>query len=418
MTVQRRPGVSAEQTVAVETPHAGKQSATARLPRGIDKLGLILMAIALAGFFTQPFCLFRANRIVAAKPIAMLSALPPAEAITAMGLVLAAGLLLLFRTHATLRLLVSCLALAVLALAIGRAAFHLTPPENAYARVSPGGGFWLAIFGFAVCLADATIRLRMTPLKRIALLAVIAALSWALLWSGAWDALSILREYANRTDVFWREARVHLMLATGSLSLAALVGIPLGVLCYRVRPVRMPLLGSLNILQTIPSMALFGLLIAPLAWIAVHVPGAAALGIAGIGFAPAFIALFVYSLLPMVANTLAGLESVPREAREAARGMGMTARQRFLRVEMPLAFPVILTGIRIVLVQNLGLAVIAGLIGGGGFGTFVFQGISQTATDLVLLGALPVVALAFAAAIILDAVVELLNPLANRRVQE
>lgn len=146
---------------------------------------------------------------------------------------------------------------------------------------------------------------------------------------------------------------------------------------------------------------------APLGWVAVHVPGAAAIGIRGIGTAPAFVALFLYSLLPVVANTVVGLAGVPRAANDAARGMGMTDRQRLFDVEFPLAFPVILTGIRIVLVQNIGLATIAALIGGGGFGVFVFQGVGQTAMDLVLLGALPTVALAFAAAIILDAVIEM-----------
>ncbi len=109
----------------------------------------------------------------------------------------------------------------------------------------------------------------------------------------------------------------------------------------------------------------------------------------------------------MVANTVVGLTGVPAAANDAARGMGMTERQRLFQVELPLAFPVILTGIRIVLVQNIGLATIAALIGGGGFGVFVFQGIGQTAMDLVLLGAVPTVALAFAAAVILDAIVEL-----------
>jgi len=137
------------------------------------------------------------------------------------------------------------------------------------------------------------------------------------------------------------------------------------------------------------------------------VPGAAAIGISGIGTAPAMLALFAYSLLPLAANTVVGLAGVPAPAVDAARGMGMTGRQRLWGVELPLAFPVILTGIRIVLVQNIGLATIAALIGGGGFGVFVFQGIGQTAMDLVLLGALPTVALAFAAAVVLDALVEL-----------
>lgn len=381
---------------------------------GLDRLGAVLVLIAAAGLLFQPFSLFRLNRIVAAKPVGLLSALPPLEAWLVVGVVLAACTVLLLRTRPGLRLLVSALTLAVLAVAAGRSGIYLTPPANTYARVAPGGAFWIVAFAFSIALADASVRLKMSPLGRLALLAFTGAALWLLLRSGAWDSLSILREYANRADVFWREARVHLLLAVGSLAAAALVGIPLGILCFRVQPVRASLLNSLNILQTIPSMALFGLLIAPLAWVGAHVPGASAVGIAGIGIAPAFVALFAYSLLPMVANTVTGLESVPRQARDAARGMGMTAWQRFFEVDMPLAFPVILTGIRIVLVQNLGLAVLAGLIGGGGFGTFVFQGISQTATDLVLLGALPTVALAFAAAIVLDALVEIANPIPNR----
>ncbi|HWU64253.1 MAG TPA: ABC transporter permease [Ensifer sp.] len=381
---------------------------------GLDRLGAVLVAIALAGLAFEPFALVRPNRIVAAQPVGLLSAIPPLEAWALLGVAISACSILLLRTWPALRLVVSALMLVLLAVAIGQSASYLTPPGNAYARVAPGGAFWIVSFAFSIALADASVRLKMSPVGRLALLALTGGALWLLLWSGAWDSLSILREYANRADVFWREARVHLLLAVGSLAGAVVVGIPLGILCFRVRPIRAALLNSLNILQTIPSMALFGLLIAPLAWIGAHVPGASAVGIAGIGIAPAFVALFAYSLLPMVSNTVAGLESVPPQARDAARGMGMTAWQRFFEVDLPLAFPVILTGIRIVLVQNLGLAVLAGLIGGGGFGTFVFQGISQTATDLVLLGALPTVALAFAAAIILDALVEILNPVPTR----
>ena len=140
--------------------------------------------------------------------------------------------------------------------------------------------------------------------------------------------------------------------------------------------------------------------------IAATVPGAAAAGIAGIGLAPAAIALVAYALMPVVAATLGGLDAIPAAVLEAADGMGMTPRQRLRRVALPLALPGILSGVRIVLVQTIGLAVIAGLVGGGGLGVFVFQGISQTAPDLVLLGALPTVALAVAAGILLDAAVE------------
>jgi osmoprotectant transport system permease protein len=161
--------------------------------------------------------------------------------------------------------------------------------------------------------------------------------------------------------------------------------------------------------QTIPSIALFGILMAPLGALAAAWPLAARLGIRGIGAAPAALALFLYSLLPIVANTVAGLRHVSAATVEAARGMGMTSAQVLARVELPLALPVILTGIRVVLVQNIGMVTVAALIGGGGLGTFVFQGIGQTAIDLVLLGAIPIVALAFSAAVLLDALVQALN---------
>jgi len=147
-------------------------------------------------------------------------------------------------------------------------------------------------------------------------------------------------------------------------------------------------------------------MMAPLGLMAVRFPLLGQFGVRGIGAAPALIALFLYSLLPVAANVLVGLQEIPAAVVEAARGMGMTASQRLLRVELPLAMPVILTGVRIVLVQNIGLVTVAALIGAGGFGEFVFQGLGQSATDLVLLGAVPTVVLAFAAAILLDALIE------------
>ena len=203
-----------------------------------------------------------------------------------------------------------------------------------------------------------------------------------------------------------RPAR-HVLLSVGSLAAAVAVGLPLGILAHQRPRLRAPLLQVLNLIQTIPSIALFGILMAPLGYLAANVPLAAALGIRGIGAAPALLALFLYALLPVVANTVIGLGQVSPAVVDAARGMGLTGRQLLAQVELPLAFPVILTGIRIVLVQSIGLVTVAALIGGGGFGTFVFQGIGQTAMDLVLLGAVPTVALAFAAAVLLDAAVDL-----------
>lgn len=375
----------------------------------IDKLGVVIAALLAYGGFLAPFANFRANRIVPGEARWIIDALPAGYGAALLAFIAVAIVLIILKTPTLFRLVLGLVALLALAILIGVSAGHLTPPENTYARVSPASGFWLSSFAFALLTADALARLRLSPLARIGLLLAVAATVAGLLVSGIWDGLSILKEYGSRTETFWLEAGRHVVLALGSLAAACLFGLPLGILCHRVSSLRAGVLNGLNIIQTIPSIALFGLLIAPLGWIALNVPGASALGIRGIGAAPAFVALFLYSLLPVVANTVVGLAGVPRDANDAARGIGMTDRQRLFGVELPLAFPVILTGIRIVLVQNIGLATIAALIGGGGFGVFVFQGIGQTAMDLVLLGAVPTVALAFAAAVVLDAATELSN---------
>jgi len=372
----------------------------------LDKLGALIALIAAAGA-ALPFALFRANRIVPGETVALAQALPGSLAM-ALALVLLAGFAVaLLRFPALTKLLVGFAVLAALFVLMGQSAAFLTPPDDTFARVSPGAGFWLLAFAFALLVTDALTRLRLAPLARLAILAAVLAAMALLLWSGGWNQLSLLKEYANRAPAFWAEAQTHLVLAFGSVAIATVVGVPLGILCYKVRPLRAGVLNVLNIVQTIPSIALFGLLIAPLAWIAANVPGASAIGISGIGTAPALVALFAYSLLPIVSNTVVGLQNVSPAAVDAARGMGMTVWQRLIAVELPLGFPVILTGIRIVLVQNIGLTTIAALIGGGGFGVFVFQGIGQTAMDLVLLGAVPTVALAFVAAVVLDAMVDM-----------
>lgn len=363
--------------------------------------------LIVAAVLAAPFVTYRANRIVAGEARTMLESLPASLAVGVIvsSLVVAAAAVL--ARGPWLRLGAASLGLMIVSPAVGAAARFLTPPENTFARVSPALGFWLLALAFALLAADSLTRLRLGPWARLAALAVAAAFVALMLLSGAWDGLSILKEYATRADSFWREAGQHLFLALGSLGAACAVGLPLGILCHRVPRLKAATLPVLSIVQTIPSIALFGLLMVPLGYLAATVPLAAALGIRGIGGAPALVALFLYSLLPIVGNAVVGLAQVPAAVVEAARGMGLSDRQRLVQIELPLALPVILTGIRIVLVQNLGLATVAALIGGGGFGTFVFQGIGQTAIDLVLLGAIPTVALAFTAAVVLDAAIDM-----------
>ncbi|GEO16408.1 ABC transporter permease [Microvirga aerophila] len=365
----------------------------------------VLIGIAL---YAAPFVTYRANRIAAGAARSIFEALPPTTAFVLVGAALSVAIVAIFVRRSIVRLAAASLGLVVIAPCVGLSAGFVTPAGNTFARVSPALGFWLLGLAFSLLVADALTRLRLGPWARLGALSIAAAAMALLLFSGAWDGLSILKEYATRADSFWSEARRHVLLAIGSLAAAVAVGLPLGVLCHRAPRLRAAILQVLNVIQTIPSIALFGILMVPLGYLAAF-PLAAALGIHGIGAAPAFVALFLYSLLPVVANTVVGLDHVPATVVDAARGMGLSNRQRLFDVELPLALPVILAGIRIVLVQNLGLATVAALIGGGGFGTFVFQGIGQTAIDLVLLGAIPTVALSFAAAVILDAAIELSN---------
>ncbi len=367
------------------------------------------LLFAILGLITllAPFMTVAANRIVAGEGVMAWHVAAPS--VVAPGLVaVIIGLAMGVPAGWTrLRLSGAVIGLAGLLWLLTQGSAALLSQAGEYARTSPAAGFWCLLAVFLLLMADALAAMKPGPLMRGALLAMVLGALAAILWSGMLSNLSVLQEFSSRRDVFFREFVRHLGLAFGSLAAAAVIGFPLGILCHNRAKLRGATLPVLSFLQTIPSLAMFGLMIPILGWVGNTVPGAQAIGIAGIGFAPAFLALLLYSLLPVVGNTVAGLASTPPAALEAARGMGMTPAQRLLRVELPLGLPIILTGLRIVLVQNIGLAVIAGLIGGGGFGTFVFQGLNQTATDLILLGALPTVVLALTAAIVMDILVEL-----------
>jgi osmoprotectant transport system permease protein len=387
---------------------AAVQAATLSRLR-LDPLGVLLSAAGAAALMLLPFVLVKANRIVPGDPHALGEVLPAWGALACEAALLLSALVALGVADARVRLAAALLGVVALALAVAAAGDALTPPGNKVVRIAPGAAFWVLLVALGLMATDATTRLRPGPGLRVLFLAVSFGVIGLVLAHGTFDNLSVMREYAVNATRFAHEARRHVWLALGSLGAAVVVGLPLGILCHRAPRLRPGVLGVLNVIQTIPAIALFGILMAPLGALATALPWAGELGIRGIGAAPAAVALFLYSLLPIVANTVAGLKRVSRAAVEAARGMGMTPWQVLSGVELILALPVILTGIRVVLVQNIGMVTIAALIGGGGLGTFVFQGIGQTAIDLVLLGAIPIVALAFCAAVLLDALVEVMD---------
>jgi osmoprotectant transport system permease protein len=176
----------------------------------------------------------------------------------------------------------------------------------------------------------------------------------------------------------------HLVLVLVSTGAACAIGLPLGMALTRIPGLARPVLGFASTMQTVPSLALFGFLIP------VPVFG-------GVGARTAIIALVLYALLPIVRNTYTGLLSVDRAVVEAARGLGMTDGQLLRLVELPLALPVILAGVRIATVSSVGLATIAAAIGAGGLGTFIFRGLAMVDHRLILAGAIPAAALALGA---------------------
>jgi osmoprotectant transport system permease protein len=200
----------------------------------------------------------------------------------------------------------------------------------------------------------------------------------------------------NRGEVFELTLE-HLWLVGISTLLAVLVGIPLGILITRWPALNKPVLGGANIIQTIPSLALFGFLL-PAPWIGARADRLAIL------------ALALYALLPLIRNTYAGIQGVDRAVVEAGRGMGMTDRQLLFQVELPLALGVIIAGVRVATVISVGLATIAAAIGAGGLGEYIFRGLAMVNNQVILAGAIPAAVMALFADVSLGWLEKRLGP--------
>src|SRR5215216_3478225 len=214
--------------------------------------------------------------------------------------------------------------------------------------------------------------------------------------------MDLIRFFIDKRDEVLRLALEHMLLVAVAIGAAILIGIPVGILLTRRARLARPVLAITGVLQTIPSLALFGFLI-PL------------LGAYGIGRVPAIIALFLYSLLPIIRNTFAGISGVDPAVREAARGMGMTNWQMLTEVEFPLALSVIIAGLRVATVISIGTATIAAAIGAGGLGTYIFRGLRTIDRTLILAGAVPAAIMALGADFTLGWVEKSLAPGAKRR---
>ncbi|MGF1734871.1 ABC transporter permease [Photobacterium satsumensis] len=374
----------------------------------IDKLGLSVSVLTVFSLIILPFVHLQPNRIMPGEGFFLAEVLSSSH-LTMFGVLMSLTVFSALTTMMYKIQLVLCSASAfLLVYIVGISANNLIAEASPFARVSLGSGFWTSLFLLGLLLTDVVIKLNLRGLKRLLFISSVVIAIVGIFETGSLDNLSIIKEYQNQ-ETFWQQAIRHVQLSFGSLIPAIVVGIPLGIKCHRSQAVRRTVVPILNVLQTIPSLAMFGILMIPLSYIALRFPALSDLGIKGIGAAPAVIALFFYSLLPIVSNTIAGFDKLDPKTLDAAKGMGMNARQILFGIELPLALPVILSGIRIVVTMNIGLVAVAGLIGGGGFGTYIFQGLGQTATDLVILGAIPTLILSFVSAVLIDAVIEVVK---------
>ncbi|MCX5780528.1 MAG: ABC transporter permease [Firmicutes bacterium] len=364
-------------------------------PQALNKLAGLGAVCGLASFFWLGFLTVRPNRLSSGVSVRIWEGNQGWEA--GLILMLWASILILAALYADKKLANRAMLIAANLLIVfswwsaGIMATRLLMGANPLSRISLGAGAWTMMLAAYIVILAGRSHLEKGQ-KWLGSLWI--PLLIVLLGSGQLHSLSIMQELAARRGRFGVEVLQHLSIAGTAVGIGILIGVPLGIWAYRSNLARQVSFPVLNIIQTIPSLALFGLLIAPLAILSSRIPFLRAIGLQGIGWAPALIALTLYSLLPITRNAFASLKIIDPAFIEAGLGMGMSRSQLLLRVQLPLALPVIFSGIRTAAVQTIGNTALAALIGAGGLGTFIFQGIGQSAPDLILLGALPVIILA------------------------
>ena len=351
-------------------------------------LGIGLMGMAI---WVMPFGEFKPNRVIKGT---LLSAID-LFGLWLTGLILLVLLVMLILAlrmkrkpswllGLTAMLLTVLPSLVLMALSV--ATLTIDGVNPAASRISLGLGFYVLMVGILVLLSQ------------------FKAFRWILLSMGLLIGLTLVfhqipnlglvKELNNVQDKMAQAIQSHLILALSSALTAVIPGIWLGYLSFAKPRWREWVMGVVNVFQVAPTLSLLGLVMIPLSLLSKSYPILASWGIKGIGFAPAFIVLTLYCLLPIVANAYAGFQQVDEAILSSAKGMGMTKTQIFTQVSFPLASPIILSGIQTALTQNIGNTILAGLVGGGGLGALIFLGLSQAAPDLVLLGTIPVVIMA------------------------
>lgn len=388
--------------------------------RHLHRVGLTAAAVGL-GAFLLPFATVSRSRIATGESLGVGTALDTAG----LALVLAPWLAVLVlslipgsrvgRVIATGRGLAASLAILALVYASGRAAGPALEALGEFARYSLGPAVWLSAFAaFTLVVASRRETGATTPTSWAVTLTAPAGIA-ALAISGALDRLGIIVEYHNLEGRFWPALGEHIAYAAVAIVVATVLGVALGILAFRQRRFARPVFTLVSAFQTIPGLALIGMLVVPLAALSQSVPALRRVGVGGLGWAPVIIALTLYALLAIVRNTYAGLASLPAETVDAGVGMGMTGRQVLAKVQFPLARPIVFSGVRTASQQTVGNATLGAFVAAGGLGPLIFLGLAQQANDLVLLGSIALVTLALVIDGAMRGVQRLLTPRTSRK---
>lgn len=349
-----------------------------------------LAAAALAGL---PFLTLAPNRLVPGSPVGSGGAGMVASALAVGAALLPAEAARPWRAWTALA--AALFAWGVLLVGLGHEAAGLLAGQKPAARAALGSGGWLALLALAGLAAETG---RAVLPRRGGLLAVLLLLGLTAVVAGAGvlDSLSLAVEYRARAGAVTAAVLQHLGLAGASLGLALLVSVPLALLRLRDGPGARLVDGVVSGIQVVPALALFAALVAGLSGLLALVPSLRGLGLSAIGPVPAVIGTAAYLCLPLASGLAAGLAAADADVLAAARAIGLNPREVLLRVRVPLGAPVLIGAVRVAAVQSVGLATLGGLVGAGGLGALVFEGMAQFAQDLILLGALPVIGLALA----------------------
>ena len=375
---------------------AGPPSPRAASSRGLAPYGIALtwLCVAAFGLLGLPLLTVAENRLALGRPVPGLDLLGGAGALGIAAGVLGVVWLVQRSGPRPARFAVAAFVLALLLLAetLGHGAARSLAGLAPAARASLGGGSWLTLALLAGALGSAIRRSRVPGLGLATGLCVILAFT-VMARAGRFDALSLVVEYDARRETVNAALREHLVLSAAALALAV-AGAGLLTLWRRSQGLVAALLGGI---QVVPAVALLGGLVAVTAGLLRALPGLRDLGLSALGATPAVVAVAAYLLLPLWRGLALALRAPDAATLEAAGALGLTRAQTLIGVRLPLGAPILVGALRVAAVQSIGLATLGALVGAGGLGRIVFDGMAQFAPDLILLGAIPVVALSLGA---------------------